>query len=137
MRRYFHDIAIAVEAIFSNKMKSVLTALGIIFGVAAVISMLEVQKRIAEETNVAFWNMFETMGGEASARPYPGMQFSDRDGTTYTWHKYDSPYTDRLELDLVYPEINLAVAYAYCTIDAPAGKLTKALVGTSDGVSIF
>ena len=32
----------------------------------AVISMLEVQKRIAEETNIAFWNLFESMGGEDS-----------------------------------------------------------------------
>lgn len=28
----------------------------------AVISMLEVQKRIAKETNIAFWNLFEAMG---------------------------------------------------------------------------
>lgn len=32
----------------------------------AVISMLEVQKRIAKETNIAFWNLFEAMGGEDS-----------------------------------------------------------------------
>ncbi len=42
--RYFHDIEIAVESILSNKMKSMLTALGIIFGVAAVIAMLAIGK---------------------------------------------------------------------------------------------
>lgn len=42
IRRYFHDIIIGIEAIFANKVKSLLTALGIIFGVAAVISMLAI-----------------------------------------------------------------------------------------------
>src|SRR4030065_466838 len=46
--RYFHDIEIAVESIISNKLKSMLTALGIIFGVAAVIAMPSV-KRISPE----------------------------------------------------------------------------------------
>jgi len=52
-RRYFHDIIIAVEAILANKLKSILTALGIIFGVAAVISMLAIgqgaQKEILDQ----------------------------------------------------------------------------------------
>jgi putative ABC transport system permease protein len=52
-RRYFHDIIIAVEAILANKLKSMLTALGIIFGVAAVISMLAIgqgaQKEILDQ----------------------------------------------------------------------------------------
>ena len=42
--RYYHDIEIAVESIVSNKLKSMLTALGIIFGVAAVIAMLAIGK---------------------------------------------------------------------------------------------
>ena len=41
-QRYLHDISIGIEAIFANKLKSLLTALGIIFGVAAVISMLAI-----------------------------------------------------------------------------------------------
>jgi len=44
MRRYYHDIVIAVESILSNKLRSFLTALGIIFGVGAVISMLAIGK---------------------------------------------------------------------------------------------
>ena len=47
--RYFHDIEIAVESIVSNKLKSVLTALGIIFGVAAVIAMLAIGKGAKQE----------------------------------------------------------------------------------------
>ena len=47
--RYFHDIEIAVESIISNKLKSMLTALGIIFGVAAVITMLAIGKGAKQE----------------------------------------------------------------------------------------
>jgi putative ABC transport system permease protein len=47
--KYLHDIIIAVEAILANKLKSVLTALGIIFGVAAVISMLAIGSGAQQE----------------------------------------------------------------------------------------
>lgn len=47
--RYFHDIEIAVESIISNKLKSMLTALGIIFGVAAVIAMLAIGRGAKQE----------------------------------------------------------------------------------------
>ncbi|HQH41221.1 MAG TPA: ABC transporter permease [Bacteroidales bacterium] len=42
MQRYFHDIIIAFESLLNNRLRSMLTALGIIFGVAAVISMLAI-----------------------------------------------------------------------------------------------
>ncbi len=48
-KRYGHDIRIAVESILANKLKSILTALGIIFGVAAVISMLAIGKGAQKE----------------------------------------------------------------------------------------
>ncbi len=47
--RYTHNIIIAIEAILSNKMKAFLTALGIMFGVAAVISMLAIGKGAQQE----------------------------------------------------------------------------------------
>ncbi len=53
IQRYGHDVASGIEAIFTNKVKSFLTALGIIFGVAAVISMLAIgngaQKEILDQ----------------------------------------------------------------------------------------
>ena len=49
IKRYFHDVIIAFEAILANKLKSILTALGIIFGVAAVISMLAIGKGAQQE----------------------------------------------------------------------------------------
>lgn len=49
IKRYFHDVVIAFESILANKLKSMLTALGIIFGVAAVISMLAIGKGAQQE----------------------------------------------------------------------------------------
>lgn len=49
IKRYLHDILIAVEAIIANRLKSVLTALGIIFGVAAVISMMAIGNGAEQE----------------------------------------------------------------------------------------
>ncbi len=47
--RYMHDVQIAFDSILANKLKSILTALGIIFGVAAVISMLAIGNGAKEE----------------------------------------------------------------------------------------
>lgn len=49
IQRYGHDISSGIEAIFTNKIKSFLTALGIIFGVAAVISMLAIGNGAQQE----------------------------------------------------------------------------------------
>lgn len=46
---YFHDVTIAFESIMANKLRSILTALGIIFGVAAVITMLAIGKGAQQE----------------------------------------------------------------------------------------
>ncbi len=42
MERYFQILSISLEAVFNNKFRSILTALGIIFGVAAVIAMMAI-----------------------------------------------------------------------------------------------
>ncbi len=49
IQRYGHDVSSGIEAIFTNKIKSFLTALGIIFGVAAVISMLAIGNGAQQE----------------------------------------------------------------------------------------
>jgi len=48
-KRYIHDINIAIESILANKVKSMLTALGIIFGVGAVISMMAIGNGAQQE----------------------------------------------------------------------------------------
>lgn len=53
MERHAYNFQIALEAVFANRFRSILTALGIIFGVAAVIAMLAIgagaQQEILEQ----------------------------------------------------------------------------------------
>lgn len=96
MGRYFHDIQIAIESIMANQMRSLLTALGIIFGVAAVITMLAIgrgaQKEILEQikmvgvNNIMVIPVYEAAQGNGSddsgenkqARKFsPGLTLED------------------------------------------------------------
>jgi putative ABC transport system permease protein len=60
MERYFLILSISLEAVFLNKFRSILTALGIIFGVAAVIAMLAIgngaQQEILEQIKLVGLN---------------------------------------------------------------------------------
>ncbi len=47
--RYIYNINIAMDAVFANKFRSLLTALGIIFGVGAVIAMLAIGNGARQE----------------------------------------------------------------------------------------
>lgn len=49
MERYLQIINIAVEAVIANRFRSILTALGIIFGVAAVIAMMAIGNGAQQE----------------------------------------------------------------------------------------
>lgn len=49
MERYLQIISISLEAVFLNKFRSILTALGIIFGVAAVIAMMAIGNGARQE----------------------------------------------------------------------------------------
>ena len=49
LQHYIHDVEIAFESIIGNKLKSFLTTLGIIFGVAAVISMMAIGRGAKQE----------------------------------------------------------------------------------------
>ncbi|MDR0385112.1 MAG: ABC transporter permease [Prevotellaceae bacterium] len=95
LQRYMHDIIIAMEAIMSNKLRSMLTALGIIFGVAAVISMLAIgngaQQEILEQIKmvgvnnivivpVINENVEEGEEGESQSKKFsPGLTLADAD----------------------------------------------------------
>ncbi len=93
--RVFANFYIAVEAVFANKMRSVLTALGIIFGVAAVIAMLAIgsgaQQEILEQirlvgvNNIVIEpiieqkeeNLSETTEGKEKKKFSPGLSLKD------------------------------------------------------------
>jgi len=95
MGRYLHDIVIAIESIMANQMRSILTALGIIFGVAAVITMLAIgrgaQQEILEQikmvgvNNIMITPIVESAngddseeGGEKQAKKFsPGLTLED------------------------------------------------------------
>ncbi|MDD2289985.1 MAG: ABC transporter permease [Bacteroidales bacterium] len=95
IHRYIHDIHIAVESIVHNKLKSFLTALGIVFGVGAVISMMAIgngaQQEILDQIKMVGVNNIvilpatvEEVDEEASSASAsvskkfsPGLQLSD------------------------------------------------------------
>jgi len=96
MGRYLHDIVIAIESIMANQMRSILTALGIIFGVAAVITMLAIgkgaQQEILEQIKMVGVNNIivtpiieagngengENSGGESQKKKFsPGLTLED------------------------------------------------------------
>lgn len=96
-KRYIHDVTIAVESILANKLKSMLTALGIIFGVGAVISMMAIgngaqqeildQMKMVGVNNIIINPIFEEEddnsengdnGGERERRKFsPGLTLLD------------------------------------------------------------
>ncbi|MDP3463882.1 MAG: ABC transporter permease [Bacteroidales bacterium] len=49
MERYWEILQVAIEAVFANRARSILTALGIIFGVAAVIAMMGIGNGARQE----------------------------------------------------------------------------------------
>ncbi len=49
LEKYYHNFNIAFEAVLANRFRSILTALGIIFGVAAVIAMLAIGNGARQE----------------------------------------------------------------------------------------
>jgi len=76
LERYLLILSISLEAVFNNKFRSVLTALGIIFGVAAVIAMLAIgngaQQEILDQiklvglNNIIITPKVTDSGGDAS-----------------------------------------------------------------------
>jgi putative ABC transport system permease protein len=75
--RQLSNLSIAAEALLANKVRSMLTALGIIFGVAAVIAMLAIgngarqeileQIRLVGVNNVVITSVFEQDQGDLNA----------------------------------------------------------------------
>ncbi len=95
LNRYVHDIHIAMESIVNNRLKSFLTALGIVFGVGAVISMMAIgngaQKEILDQIKMVGVNnivilpaTLENVDEDAASSSAsqtkkfsPGLQLSD------------------------------------------------------------
>jgi len=78
-----------------------------------------------------------SMGGEAMARPFPGMRFKDEGGKDRMWIKYDSPKKGEVDFKTILDPHITAVAYAYCTIDSPDERQVTALLGSNDGATVY
>jgi putative ABC transport system permease protein len=127
MERYFQLLSIALEAVFANKIRSVLTALGIIFGVAAVISMMAIgngaQKEILDQIKLVGVNNIvilpvnkdETKQGQESEEGNgeeegktlrkkfsPGLSLKDAENISKTL-----PTVERVSPEITYPVLSI------------------------------
>jgi hypothetical protein len=82
-------------------------------------------------------DFLKPIGGEANARPFPGMTFTDSTGKERMWIKYDSPKLGEIDFQTIFEPKITAVAYAYCTIDSPDKREVTALLGSNDGVTVY
>lgn len=96
--RYLSNVYVALDAVLTNKLRSLLTALGIIFGVAAVIAMLAIgngaQQELLEQIKLVGVNNIvitpvieqteevinEELGGSDQQKFSPGLTLRDVDG---------------------------------------------------------
>lgn len=85
MKRHLHNLNSAIEAVFTNKFRSILTALGIIFGVAAVIAMMAIgkgaQQEILEQIKMVGVNNI-VITPKISDNDQAGQEQSDEDNAT-------------------------------------------------------
>jgi len=101
MDRYLHDVVIAVESILGNKFRSLLTGLGIIFGVGAVISMLAIgngaQQEILEQIKMVGVNniMITPILAPDAGNSSSGSETSDKKKTKF------SPGLNLLDVDAI------------------------------------
>jgi putative ABC transport system permease protein len=111
IQRYLHDIIIAIEAIQTNKLKSLLTALGIIFGVAAVISMLAIgngaEQEILEQIKMVGVNNIIVTPSSTSVASSSESTTSDIEGSART-RKFSKGLTllDAVAIEEVLPTVS-------------------------------
>ncbi len=110
-RRYIHDVVIAVEAIMANKMKSFLTALGIMFGVAAVISMLAIgkgaQQEVLEQIKlVGVNNIIVTPSSQSLLSPESGAQNTEENKTSKKRYSPGLTLLDAMSIKEVIPTVD-------------------------------
>jgi putative ABC transport system permease protein len=120
-KKYFHDIVIGFEAIIDNKLKSILTALGIIFGVAAVISMLAIgngaEQEILEQIKMVGVNNIIITPIEASGNENTSETQEEKAGAK----KFSKGLTmlDMKAIEEVVPTVNMlspVISYNYSAI---------------------
>ncbi len=95
MERYLQILTISLEAVFSNKLRSVLTALGIIFGVAAVIAMMAIgngaQKEILDQIKLVGVNNIVILPINLNDTKNQDQESDDTESETPATNKKYSP----------------------------------------------
>ena len=120
-KKYFHDIVIGFEAIIDNKLKSMLTALGIIFGVAAVISMMAIgngaEQEILEQIKMVGVNNIIITPTEVTGNESKSSGQEEKTGT----RKFSKGLTmhDLNAIEEIVPTVNMVspvISYNYSAI---------------------
>ncbi len=125
MERYLQILTIALEAVFANKLRSMLTALGIIFGVAAVIAMMAIgngaQKEILDQIKLVGVNNIVILPINVNDKKDDSSDDQNQDGSTEVQKKYSPgltlkdaeniarsiPTVDKVSPEIVYPVMAL------------------------------
>ncbi len=79
----------------------------------------------------------QPMGGETSAEPKEGQSIELQDGSEVIWTFHTTPLGDEIDLQGFFDKTERVVAYAYCTITAPANMTVQAGLGSNDGIKVF
>jgi putative ABC transport system permease protein len=105
-------VAVALQSIRANMLRSILTMLGIIIGVGAVITMVALgsgaQKAVEERIAALGANVFTVMAGQASQG---GIRITDR--TILSTDDYDALRRDAPLLKAVVPEMQQSLQVKY------------------------
>jgi putative ABC transport system permease protein len=105
-------VAVALQSIRANMMRSVLTMLGIIIGVGAVITMVALgsgaQKAVQDRIAALGANVFTVTAGQAS---FGGIRITDR--TILSTDDYDALRRDAHLLKAVVPEMQQSLQVKY------------------------
>ena len=114
VERYAQIINIALEAVFANRFRSILTALGIIFGVAAVIAMMAIgngaQKEILDQmklvgvNNIIITPVLDN-GGQSDSQSEEGKSQTKKYSPGLTIKDAESIKNMLPTVDMVSPEV--------------------------------
>lgn len=143
MERYFLILSISLEAVFTNKVRSILTALGIIFGVAAVIAMLAIgngaQQEILEQIKLVGLNNIIITPKDTST----GEDASEEEDETKAMSKKFSPGLSLKDAENILKSIpsveKVSPEIVYSTPSMREGKYLKVNLSgvTADYFTLF
>lgn len=123
MKRIWFNFLLAMEAVFDNKLRALLTALGIVFGVAAVIAMLAIgtgaktaileQMKLIGTNNIEITSTLEQNGEEQQTESTAGKAQKPPYSKGLTLEDVESITSVVPEVKAVSPEIVIPTSVIY------------------------